>query len=64
MGDNNEINEIGEIIKKMSGDLAGFKEELKKVNSRLEAIEKNLVKSDGEVLEILMQINRNLEDNR
>jgi soluble cytochrome b562 len=66
----NEINELTEIIKgfeKMAGDLEGFKKDFKegfdKVNSRLDAIDEKLGKSNGQVLEQLKRINANLERN-
>jgi prefoldin subunit 5 len=62
-----EIDELAEIIKKMSVDLESFKkdfkEELKKVTSRLDVIDENLGKIDGEILESLLKINANLERN-
>jgi prefoldin subunit 5 len=65
MGDNKEIDELAEIIKKMSVDLESFKkdfkEELKKVTSRLDEIDENLGKIDGEILASLLKINANLE---
>jgi CHAD domain-containing protein len=67
MSENNEIDELAEIIKKMRVDLESFKkdfkEELKKVTSRLDEIDENLGKIDREVLESFLKINANLERN-
>jgi tetrahydromethanopterin S-methyltransferase subunit G len=65
MSGNKEINELAEIVKKMSVDLESFKkdfkEEFKKINSRLDTIEENLGKIDGEVLTSFQRINSDLE---
>ncbi|SIR38245.1 hypothetical protein SAMN05878482_103488 [Peribacillus simplex] len=70
MSKNNESDELAEIIKgleKMAGDLEGFKKDFKegfdKVNSRLDAIDEKLGKSNGQILEQLKRINANLERN-